>query len=941
MLLRFDPNTPSLVAGPTGGLTVIAAAASNSANGYHVVSLDWGDVDWQHQFTGPRGTQGARASLGSVQNRTVTIKLRVFGTTKDAMLTQRSALVEALDDMRRFGGQILWQSGQQTYRQFFQVLTCTWKGQEWTNKEESSFYTDFTMQFTCAPYATGDPMDTLDGFDTNTYATDYTKDAGGGTLSVSSGVLVPSDLTLKRVRHTLKGYTYGDVQVTLKVTTGAAVAGGIWGVTGRYDTTNLDTGLVAEFVAGTNVIRVGKYVAGAFTSLATAAATPAINTTYWVRLRVEGNLVTAEVFTTTAPTPMGTPTASAAYAMTTAEAAQFAAGHAGWRITPAATTERYDDLEIKPYTYRAVNLPEQIRLGGQIPGDLPAIADIEITPLGGPATPIWGAASWSERPLVTNECWHGDFEDATLSPATVPSGWSVAAVGGVTGAATSINRDTTAARCKYGAANAVVVCPATANTGATFQLFQRFKKGRWYAAFAWKSSAAGVTLTRYRLGVSGDIASSTASALTTTPTLDSVIWTPTADRDSAYFCAEITAATATTFNIDGVCIVEVPAFALGAAIASAGAPTMTLQNIPPETPFLRPDGTLAAPILALIDTELVRITSITPGSLVVPIDRGMENTTAATHTLGAPIIIVPAFRSQLEGKGAQASFGVIEAESYTPALSTATSGSLTVTADADCRGGQRLAWNPAGVGTATVTWMIDPHSLVPDDYTIGELDVEVLARVRMGASANTPKITLSCLPEGGATSGAERFTREWGSAGISLYGNGAAAVYRPERLGTLPMIVDRSNPLRWRLKAVLSLAAAGNLDLDHFQLNVIRNRVSTVTGKANDTASASPVVAALVPYNASWTTTSTMTVALKSDGTASIAIPGGYANPHHGLGRVIEVPDADCDLIVKLSNLIPNDPTVDTTTEMSAGAPSWPATVHAAVTPRYGFARGI
>lgn len=365
---------------------------------------------------------------------------------------------------------------------------------------------------------------------------------------------------------------------------------------------------------------------------------------------------------------------------------------------------------------------------------------------------------------------------------------------------------------------------------------------------------------------------------------------------------------------------------------------MTVYATPPETPFLRPDGSLAAPIMALIDTELVRVTAISGTTWAI--DRGMEATTAATHAQDAAVIIVPAFRGEYEGRGAQAAFGVIEGESYVPALSSTTTGTLANAADADCRGAFRLGWTPAALGTATCVWMIDPHTLVPDDYSIGEIDVEVFARVRMSATTNTPKITLSALPEGGSTGGVERFTREWGNVGVSLTAMAGASGYRMQRLGTLPLIVDRANPIRWRLKAVLSLAASGILDVDSLYLNVIRNRAASPVAKTNDTASASGTYPAFTPYNASWTTTSTVTTTVKSDGTALVQIPGGYAFPHRGMGRVVEIPDSDSDLLVRLSNLVPMDTTVDTTNDMAATAPSWTVTVHAAVTPRYALARG-
>ena len=94
---------------------------------------------------------------------------------------------------------------------------------------------------------------------------------------------------------------------------------------------------------------------------------------------------------------------------------------------------------------------------------------------------------------------------------------------------------------------------------------------------------------------------------------------------------------------------------------------------------------------------------------------------------------------------------------------------------------------------------------------------------------------------------------------------------------------------------------------------------------------------AFVPYDAGWTTTSAMTKQLRSDGSSIIRTPGGYGWPDQGPGKPIEIPDVDCDLIVKLSPLVPDDPTSDATVETAA---SITTSVHVAATPRYAIGRG-
>lgn len=928
-LLRLYSN------GPNKASLTIANGFTDTGYAWSADGTDLGNAQWEHAFSGARGTQGARPSTGAPKNRPASFPIKVVkSASKDQLLQRTSALIEIVDDMRRYGGRILWQSAFQTARQWFEVMVCGWAEEvAWDQIAETNFVFTNKLNAVCAPYLSGDPMDTLDTFDVDS-STDYTANAPvSGAIAIANGVLTASSTALKAYRHTVKGYSLGDVQVTMDVTTAGTVTSGVWGVGICMDTAGADTMLVAEFVAGTNVIRVGKYIGASFTSLATAAATPAINTRYWVRGRREGNLVTAEVFTSP-PTPVATPTASVTYALTASEGARFGLGHAGFRWTPASTSETISELDIEPYTYRLVSMPEQVRLGGQIPGDVPATADITVTPLGGSATPIWGSVGWLERPAIVNWCWNGDFESSTIGT----SGWVATAVTGVIAAGTSVTRDTTAARVKYGLADLQIVTPATTDTGASFQIFQRFKKGRVYAAMCWASSAAGVTSSRIKLGVNGDLATGTAAALATAQKIYAVTWTPTADRDSAYVAFGVNAATGTTLNIDGLVVVEVPSIALSAAIASAGAATCTVYNTPTEIPNMLPDGTLSAPFLALIELELVRVTAVS--GVTWSIDRGQEGSTAATHAQDSLVVVMPPSRPQLEGKGAYEAFGLLECEAYVPALSSVSGGALSTSADANARTGFKLTWTPAtsGAQTASLVYMIDPSTLYPDDYTQGEIDVEVWIREAWFTSLTNLRVTVSAQPEGGSTAGPERFTREFGNVG-KLITTAGAKVSRIHRLGILPLTIDPANPQRWRLKIALSVTggATPTWDLDYLMLLATRSRTPWPTGKANDTASASGAVPAFVPYDVGWTTTSAMSKRLRSDGSSVVSIPGGYAYPDQGPGKPIELPDQDVDLVVKLSTLVPDDPTVNSVDESVA---SITTSLHAAATPRYAIARG-
>lgn len=115
-----------------------------------------------------------------------------------------------------------------------------------------------------------------------------------------------------------------DRQVTVKATPGATIAGFKAGVIViRIDADDYLEVYVDD--DGTNsrlrldVVTGGSRVNRSSTNLAARVEN---GTPFWVRGRIEGRVVHLEHFTS-APTPMGTPTTTANYTLTSAEAAVF------------------------------------------------------------------------------------------------------------------------------------------------------------------------------------------------------------------------------------------------------------------------------------------------------------------------------------------------------------------------------------------------------------------------------------------------------------------------------------------------------------------------------------------------------------------------------------------------------------------------------------------
>lgn len=886
--------------------------------------------------TSPTRWGGQRVAGEIRGNAAISATLLVIGTTKNGALQAIQNILESALAANAPDLAIEWRPDGATYSTFWRMRGPATYAPSYSWAEYvSANMIKIDVSFPVAPTGEGAPYDILDDFSSDTVTNgDWIMDGGVATLSVSGGSLVPSgtSTTPTRFRHA-RGYVYGDVEILATFTTGPTITNGLWASELAVDTGGADTALALELTqAGFALV---KYVAGTRTPLSTAGTFAlSANTSYYTVLRRAGNVIYWRVQGLLNWSEYSIEPSS--YQLVGSDLRFASYGHVGMRIAPASTAERYDDFSAKPWVYRAIQTPEQIQMLGPIVGEAPMMADIEVTPVVGASTSpaIFGKLGWCERPQVQNYCTGGNLGDVRTNGVPV-GGWVATAVSGVIVASTNVARNAVVTPTKYGASSLNVTCPATTDTGASFLISRRFKRGRVYAACGWMASTTATTLARLKLGVSGDLAVETAQALSLAWKFHAVTWQPTADHDGVYVAAGINAATASVFDVNGVCVVESPTVTLGAAIASTSATSMTVWYTPTDIPGLNPDGTLSTPFLAFIDLEIIRVTAISGTTWTI--DRGQEGTTAATHAVDALVVVLPPSRQQYEGKGAQAPFGVLEGEYNFLG---------TLVSSSSARGGVYV--------TSAGGWdfLIDPSAIPPDDFAQNDLLVMLWARLWLDPAATgmiiTPQITSSekydPTQTTQPTAGATRYTLERGSAGFvqgtdftAPTGTGGTLVPQYMCLGTLPMVSDRARPQRWKLTIGYSSSGGANPGCDYAEMGPNAKFISTMTGEPNDSNYAS-----FVPNHIS---TLAITKTCRADGSGLIRVPrfAGYlqadAYPDAGLGQSIDLPNADCDLMIKLSNLVPNDPTSNTA-EMFSAEPFWTAMAHVAGTPRFTAGRG-
>jgi hypothetical protein len=260
---------------------------------------------------------------------------------------------------------------------------------------------------------------------------DYTQDAGGSSdLSVTGGQIVPAGTLTseRRLVHTARGYANLEAQATIKATPGATIASFKAGVVLRRIDVNNYVDVYVDDNGTNSRLRVDAIVAGVRTNRSTTNLVARVvnGTAFWVRGRIEGQVVIVEYFTS-APTPMATPTLTASYTLAAGEQTALVAGYSGFSWIPQDAAARLDDFEVLPRTYRNQTIPVLLQMLDQVPGTAPALMDVTVTPSGGAAAPVWAMLAWAKHASAAVAGAVAPFGIIPAETGTALSGWAVTA----------------------------------------------------------------------------------------------------------------------------------------------------------------------------------------------------------------------------------------------------------------------------------------------------------------------------------------------------------------------------------------------------------------------------------------------------------------------------------------------------------------------------------
>lgn len=489
---------------------------------------------------------GSRVVGETHDNGSIEAEWYVKGTGRDDTVTRAEALQAALtsEDPYRY---IEFRPDGATRSVYFDVRgpgqpETLWRWLEWQATSPGLIHLRGVLP--CAPLALGDHLDVYDDFSVDRIATGEWI-AGTGALSdwsVTGGQLQVSATGTRAIINAKHGYPLQDTQETWKVTIGSGTAVSVRAAIKWLDSSNH---VWVGFDGPGAVLRAGRTVGGTAASNSVGFALSA-GATYYLRGRIEGNNVIAEAFTDP-PTSFATPAATVSYPLASADA--LGAGVAGsrglWTNGADMASVRFDDYASEPFTARKLDLPNRIDLRG-VPGSAPAQTDLHITQQPSSAQ-AWAVLGWAAVTGEWNRIWNGGFENST-------AGWSATSGTYINNGATLSTDQSIAHSGTYSAQ--IVTTAASANQGARFQLYGRFRKGVTYTGEIWVRSAAATDSVNLRIGFDNTDFSGTSQALTNGWQKITASWTPTADRYAVTFAIRTVAAVAISFRADDASVYE-------------------------------------------------------------------------------------------------------------------------------------------------------------------------------------------------------------------------------------------------------------------------------------------------------------------------------------------------------------------------------------------------
>lgn len=196
-----------------------------------------------------------------------------------------------------------------------------------------------------------------DAFDDNTeFTANWTFDVGDTTLSVSGGVLVPSDTSTKIVYPT--GVMLGNGIITAHFKTGASAHLDLSIIARRWGTRDSDDSfLYLQLLTPStynNHLLLKRWITGGWNPLGGGHpdvgldAAPTANTDYWLRLSLFGFSVMGEFWDHDPDTaPAGTKPLGAVTGSDTGDDPNSFYGEPGLRVIPAGTDEQYKHFSVR------------------------------------------------------------------------------------------------------------------------------------------------------------------------------------------------------------------------------------------------------------------------------------------------------------------------------------------------------------------------------------------------------------------------------------------------------------------------------------------------------------------------------------------------------------------------------------------------------------------